>query len=825
MLANASPNVAARIDAGHAGLDPRASGDYHRGVQRYVCIHGHFYQPPRENAWLDRIERQDSAHPFHDWNERIESECYGPNARARVLDAEDRVVAMVNNYARISYNIGPTLLSWMEAHAPRTYASVIQADRDSAARFGGHGSAMAQVWGHVILPLSDARDRRTQVHWGVRDFVRRYGRQPDGMWLPETAACTASLRELADAGIRFTVLSPRQARSVLPPGASEAIPVHEGTLDTRRAYEVDVGDGKSIAVFFYDGATSQAIAFERLLVSGDTFASRLLRGFGDADGPALVHVATDGETYGHHHRFGEMALAYALSRIEKSGLAQLTNYAQYLALFPPTHKAEIHERTSWSCAHGVGRWSADCGCRMAADSNQAWRGPLRDALDRLRDRIDAIFERVAAPYLSDPWAARDDYIDVVLDRSALGPYLEKHAKRPLDARERRTVLESLEMQRHRMLMYTSCGWFFDDVAGLETTQILQYAVRATEHAEALGGEPLLPSLLGDLEAARAAQPGAESARSVVERRVLRTRIDFERAAASHAIVSLFGRAGRIVAPAFEVTERAKISTRRDELRFAAGKLTVRSTLTTEQRDYVFAITHDGGPAVAGGLREGDVDEAAWDAITSAFEEHSIEQVRALVARTLPTPIGSLRVLPFDERLRVVDRIIADDVRHAEEAYRRLFEENAPLLHELAAMGVRPPRALSAATRIVLEGELLRAVDADPADTELMRAKLDEIHRDRIRIDDAALVLAMHRAIERTCAQLERDVCDDAAIEKLADLVTLAQQVSSHFDLSRPQALAWEALFDEEAASCRAVGAAGRREAWRRLAEALRIRLD
>jgi alpha-amylase/alpha-mannosidase (GH57 family) len=475
-------------------------------VDRFVCIHGHFYQPPRENAWLERIERQESAHPFRDWNERIDAECYRPNARARILDGEDRIATLANNYARINFNFGPTLLSWMETHARRTYEGVLAADAESIKRFG-HGSAMAQAYGHLILPLASERDRRTQVRWGIRDFEHRFGRKPEGMWLPETAACTDSLRALAEEGIKFTILSPRQAKAIRKKGQDKLEEVNEGTLDTRRPYFVDLGAGRRIAVFFYDGATSQAIAFEHLLSSGDAFAGRLLGRLRGGPGPELVHVATDGETYGHHHRFGEMALAYALDRIETSGKARLTNYATYLAQYPPEDEAVIVERSSWSCAHGVGRWSADCGCRMRGDSNQAWRGPLRKALDKLRDRIDDLYEESAEGLLADPWAARDAYIDVVLDRSEANvrAFLERHVKGSAPESHHR-ALELCELQRQRMLMFTSCGWFFDDVNGLETTQILQYAARAVELASSVSGVALEPARPAHPARARCTRP-------------------------------------------------------------------------------------------------------------------------------------------------------------------------------------------------------------------------------------------------------------------------------------------------------------------------------
>src|SRR5581483_7484088 len=431
---------------------------------RYVTIHGHFYQPPRENPWLEAIETQDSAAPYHDWNERITAECYGPNASSRILDAKDRILEIVNNYSSISFNFGPTLLSWMQTAAPETYRAILEADRTSR-------SAIAQAYNHIILPLANERDQRTQVRWGIADFEWRFGRRPEGMWLPETAVDIPSLEALAAEGIRFTILEPHQAlryRAVGDSGWTEA----NGGLDPTRPYVCNLPSGKSIAIFFYDGPISRAVAFERLLARGEYFAHRLTGAFNAArKEPQLVNIATDGETYGHHHRFGEMALAYALHYIEEKDLATITNYRAYLEEHPPEYEVEIAERTAWSCAHGVERWRSDCGCSTGGGAgwNQKWRAPLRDSLDWLRDHAADLFEREGRLVLHDPWRARDAYISVVLDRSdsVLHEFLRHHA---LDGVEISRVLALLEMQRNAMLMFTSCGWFFNDISGIETVQ-------------------------------------------------------------------------------------------------------------------------------------------------------------------------------------------------------------------------------------------------------------------------------------------------------------------------------------------------------------------
>jgi alpha-amylase/alpha-mannosidase (GH57 family) len=446
---------------------------------RFVCVHGHFYQPPRESPWSGRVERQASAAPYHDWNERITAECYRPNTAARILDPQGRIEGIVDNFSRISFDVGPTLLAWLEESAPATYRAIVDADAESARRYSGHGSAMAQGYHHAILPLADARDRRTEVLWGIHDFEARFGRFPEGMWLPETAADVATLEALAAAGIRFTILAPHQAARVRRIGDREWTDVPDGRVDTTRAYSIPLPSGKRLAAFFYDGPASRAIAFEGLLGSSEALAERLT---GAPSG--LAHVATDGESYGHHHPHGDMALAATLRSIERAGAASLVNYGQFLEANPPADEAEIAPETSWSCAHGLGRWREDCGCRLVAGTRQGWRGPLRSAFDHLREAIDPKWESAASLYFADAWRARDEADG--LFRAVPGGvegFFARHAARPLRAGERRRAIELLDMQRNLLRTSTSCGWFFDDVAGLEARQVIAYAARAVELAE------------------------------------------------------------------------------------------------------------------------------------------------------------------------------------------------------------------------------------------------------------------------------------------------------------------------------------------------------
>jgi alpha-amylase/alpha-mannosidase (GH57 family) len=457
-------------------------------MSRFVCVHGHFYQPPRENPWTDEVDEEVSAQPYHDWNERITAECYRPNG-----------LGTPSNYSRMSFNFGPTLLAWLETSSPETYRSILAADVASRARFCGHGSALAQAYNHAILPLANRRDKITQVAWGIRDFEFRFGRRPEGMWLPETAVDHDTLEVLAEQGIAFTILAPSQAACVREPGGDWQ-EIDARGIDPREPYRVPLRSGRVISVFFYDGALSHAVAFGELPRDGAGLAQALSSRFRDDSETQLVHVATDGETYGHHFRDGDRALTHALDAIEASGFATLTNYGEHLARFPPRRKAQVVPNTSWSCSHGIARWKDDCGCSAGRAVSHPWRRPLREALDWLRDTLAPLYEAAASAVFRDPWAARDDSIDIVLDPSgeSMDRFLDRQAVGRLSAEDRSLALGLLELQRNALLMYTSCGWFFDDPAGLETRQVLRYAARALELAqEHLGGslEPLFLRLL------------------------------------------------------------------------------------------------------------------------------------------------------------------------------------------------------------------------------------------------------------------------------------------------------------------------------------------
>jgi alpha-amylase/alpha-mannosidase (GH57 family) len=684
-------------------------------ASRAIVIHGHFYQPPRENPWLEAVEVQDSAAPFHDWNARITAECYAPNTAARRVDAANRILDIVDNFERISFNVGPTLFAWLDREAPSVARAIVDADRASFRAHRGHGNAIAQVYNHQIMPLATRADKVTMVRWGLADFRRRFGREAEGMWLPETAADDETLEVLAEEGVKFTILAPGQARRVRPLTGGGWHDVGHA-IDPSRPYLWRGPRGLSLALFFYDGPISRAIAFEHLLDRGEGLAARLKAAFSDArDWPQLVHCATDGESYGHHFRFGEMALAAALDHLAEDDTVELTNYGAFLAAHPPTWEAQIHQGSSWSCAHGVERWRADCGCRVRGDWHQRWRAPLREALDWLRDVVDAVYAARAALLLRDPWAARDAYVGVVLDRqpAEIDAFLHEHARVPLDDATRLEARRLLELQRNRLLMYTSCGWFFDEISGIEPVQVLRYAAMALQYLRDLGAGHHEPEFVKRLAAAPSNVAEYGDGAEVYRRLVAPAVVDPRRVVAHYAITDLFaGHPDEASIYAYRVT-------RLDQAREAYGgtalrvaHVRVRSQITGETWEAMYALLHFGGHDVTCALR-GWEGQATYDRIRDdllkRFAHHSLADMVRGLDEFFPGSSFALPDLFLDERRRVLADVIAAVLDKHEETYRRIWEENEKLVRYLRQADAPIPEALAIVARHVLEQEALAAL--------------------------------------------------------------------------------------------------------------------
>jgi alpha-amylase/alpha-mannosidase (GH57 family) len=754
-------------------------------LERYICIHGHFYQPPRENPWIEAVDLQDSAAPYHDWNRRITAECYAPNAMSRILDQQERIVRIVNNYSKISFNFGPTLLAWMKNNAPRVYEAVLEADRESMETFSGHGSALAQAYNHMIMPLADRRDKITQVLWGIRDFEHRFGRRPEGMWLPETAVDLETLDIMADQGIRFTLLAQHQAKRVRPMGGKDWENMSGGTVDPSMAYLQPLASGRAMALFFYDGSISRAVAFEKLLSSGEAFVQRLLGGFSDGrTWPQLVHIATDGESYGHHHRFGDMALAYALEAMEAKGLARLTNYGEYLEKHPPTHEVEIFENTSWSCAHGVERWRDHCGCHTGAHPswNQGWRKPLREALDRIRDALAPAFEEKAGAFLRDPWEARDRYIDVVLDRTpeTMEDFLLNQGARPLKEADRVAALKLLELQRHAMLMYTSCGWFFDDLSGIESLQIMQYAGRVLQLAGETLQEDLEPSFLKDLEQAQSNVPEYGRGHRIYERFVKPAVADLKKVAAHYAMSSLFNEYGKnTTIYCYDVEQDDYRTFEAGKARLVLGRAVLTSRITRETIHLSFGVLHLGDHNINCGVRTyrgGEHYDTMIKEISRAFERADFAETIRGMDRHFGISTYSLQTLFRDEQRKILNLILESTMNEAEAAYRRLYLDHSPLIRFLRESNSPLPRALETAAVLVLNADLHRAVGQKPLDPDRIRALLEEAEETGLPLEQDTLEYQFRKNLEEMADAFSLDPVNLSLLSALDDASGILRDV-------------------------------------------------
>lgn len=705
---------------------------------KYLCIHGHFYQPPRENAWLETIERQDSAAPFHDWNARIAAECYGPNAVARVLNDKGELVRLVNNYAHISFNFGPTLLSWMQENAPQVYQAVLDSDKQSRQLFGGHGSAIAQVYNHIIMPLANGRDKETQVKWGLYDFKTRFGRDAEAMWLAETACNTETLEVLAAHGLKYVILAPGQCARVRKMGQKQWTDVSGAKVDPKRAYLCNLPSGKKIALFFYDGPVSQGIAFSDTLKSGENLVNRLIGTYSDDKGPQLVHIATDGETYGHHQKFADMALASCLEIIQDMPDVQLTVYGEFLEKYPPEYEAEIIENTSWSCFHGVERWRSDCGCNSGrAGWHQKWRAPLRAALDFIRDEMALTFENKGREYFKDPWAARNDYIELILDRSldAQHRFFLRHATETA-WRDRSTALKLLEMQRAALLMYTSCGWFFDEISGLETVQILQYASRALELHTQVGGKELEEHFVQMLKAAPSNVKSLKNGAAVYEKYVRPSRMSLEKTALQIALH--YGVMEKDPLPMYgcEISHYRCVVNKSSRASVMTGSMHVKNIITLEEKDIVFAVgyTHQEFCITCGTAPANEVNEQEiFASLKNTMQHASAAEVQEEISRAFKHiyPFNSLFA---DVRREVLSRLLHRVEQQTTEGFDRIFEVQYPAVRGLKYVGAPLPAAFTAVADFVLTSDLQTELQQKEIDVHAIEELLEDVQSLGLKLD-------------------------------------------------------------------------------------------
>lgn len=709
----------------------------------FICVHGHFYQPPRENPYLNAIERQPGAAPFHDWNERIHYECYRPNAYARILNDRGEVIRIVNTFEYISFNIGPTLMSWMEAHDQETYGRILEADRLSAERLDGHGNAIAQVYNHIILPLANQQDKRTQIRWGIADFKRRFGRDPEGMWLAETAVDYPTLEILVEEGIRFTILAPSQVQRCREMNGDEETPWHEvggGQIDPSRPYRCflkrpsgEADPERYIDVFFYDGPISRDMGFNDVLSSSQHFAGRVGQAIhGDHRPHQIVSVATDGETFGHHKGGAEKTLAYAVTEEFSRWGWMVTNYAHYLALYPPTWEAELKPVTAWSCSHGVDRWQDDCGCGGGGGWQQQWRRPLREALDWLRDQLLAVYEAKAPQLFRDPWEARDAYVAVISCRSeaSVEAFFAAHQHHSLCSEERVEALQLLEMQRHALLMYTSCGWFFDEISRPEGTQILRYAARALELAGEAAGVELESEFIQRLETAPSNVPSFKDGAGVYRKLVAPSRISLEQVAAHYAISSLFSDYhSEQDLYCYTITQRDYQLQRMGPMTLAVGQLQLRSQITHETSDLAFAVLHMGGWDFHCCIRQFRSRLAyarARDEVFTVLGQASAAQTILALNRIFGERAYSLQDLFAEERHRIMRLLSRENLLRLDQLYSQVYRDNYGVLRAFHRDGLPVPQELQVAAEIALSQRAMEVLgDLDQATSSPVNAPLQQ----------------------------------------------------------------------------------------------------
>ena len=812
---------------------PALQNPLDQAIGVYVTVHGHFYQPPRENPYLDAIERQPSAAPFHNWNERIHHECYRPNAFARVLDDRGDIVKIVNNYEYLSFNIGPTLMSWIERYDVEVYQRILEADRKSCARLNGHGNAIAQAYNHMILPLANQRDKQTQIRWGKADFRSHFGRDPEGMWLAETAVDEATVEALIAEGIKFIILAPSQAQRCRPLVTSETSDlswseVGGGQIDTTRPYRCFLREGHDRAsdacslesdpvpyldIFFYDGPISRDMGFDSALSSSHNLASRLGQAVrGDHRPAQLIAVATDGETFGHHKSGTEKCLAYAFDEEFSHRGWTVTNFAHYLSLTLPTWEVELKPVTAWSCAHGVDRWQDDCGCGGGGLWNQQWRRPLRDALDWLRDQLIKVYEDAGKKFFRDPWLARDESVQIVRDRTSthVSGFLAQHQTHKLTSAERTDALRLLEMQRHAMLMYTSCGWFFEELSRPEGTQILRYASRALELAGDVAGVQLQKGFVKRLALAPSNVDFFKNGAEVYRQLVVSAQISFEQVASHYAISSLFtsySTEERVYC--YEAHRLDYQQQRMGSLTLAIGQLQLTSEITRETSHLVFAVLHLGGwdfhcciqPFV------GRRDYASIkETLMGSLKQGSAAQIILAMSQIFGNQSYSLQTLFAEERHRIMQLLTQETLTRLDQLYTQVYRDNYGVLMAFHRDELPVPHELQVAAEIALSHRLLlalRSLEQETSDSasdrldvsfnhlhelEAIATEANHLHCDLTAIEAKQI---LERFIQRSLWQLLygfNSETVDREVQRLERLLDLGQQLRLDLNLAQAQEL-------------------------------------
>lgn len=714
---------------------------------------------------MEMIEQQESAAPYHDWNERISAECYAPNAASRILNEDDRIIQIVNNYSRISFNFGPTLLSWMERYNPTAYQGILAADKASVKLQNGHGNAIAQVYNHIIMPLASTRDKETQILWGIADFKKRFGRDPEGLWLAETAVDLETLDLAASAGILFTILAPRQVRAVRAIGDDNWLPVNENEIDTTQPYRVELPSGKKIDIFFYHGSLSRAVAFNGLLNSGKLFSDSIIAAFATSrhDNP-LIHLATDGESYGHHHKKGDMALASCIDYLDKEENLTVINYGHYLEKFPATREAQIIELSSWSCVHGVERWRSNCGCQDGAhpEFNQLWREPLRKSLNWLKDLADVLYENEVGKWCAKPWELRNRYIDVVLDRSpeTVQTLLNHCISNEAGEKDREFIIRLLEMQRNAMLMFTSCAWFFDDISRIEALQVLQYADRVIQIAEGETRKEILHDFLKLLSQAKVNAGEYSDAAEMYLDKIRSKRLDLNSVAMHYAAASLFeAKPEKLQLFNYSCTNTFFERFESASLKLSVGNIIVRSKVTYYERPFLFAALHLGQHHIVGhyaNSMDNDEFETMHLELRDAFRQNQVNTMIEIMQRYFGDQRFSFEDLFRDEKRKVLEMLMENDLELARSSYKKIYDRSYDLVKKMRSSGMAIPDLLKRNMEAVINNEIVRFFQEDQRNISRMDYLGEEVIRWKLQLEKERIAGVAGDWMNRLLEEMEQD---------------------------------------------------------------------
>jgi alpha-amylase/alpha-mannosidase (GH57 family) len=794
----------------------------------YLTIHGHFYQPPRENPYLDTIERQSSAYPCHDWNERIYHECYRPNAFARVLNERGEVIDIVNNFEYLSFNIGPTLMSWLEKYDPEVYQRIIEADRQSCLRLNGHGNAIAQVYNHIIMPLANQRDKHTQIRWGIADFRSRYGRNPEGMWLAETAVDYETIATLIDEGINFIILAPSQAeRCRLIPDAVNLQPqwqeVGGSQIDPTRPYRcfIDEARYKYVDIFFYDGPISRDMGFNDVLDNSSHLTARVGQAIkGDGRPSQLINIATDGETFGHHKGGTEKCLAHAFTQEIPSKGWTVTNFAHYLSLQSPSWEVVLKPVTAWSCSHGVDRWQDDCGCGGGGTWHQKWRRPLRDSLNWLRDELAKIYTETGSKLFRDPWQARDEYIQIILDRSPekVEYFLQQHQACYFNDEAKIDALRLLEMQRHALLMFTSCGWFFEEISRPEGVQILRYASHAIELAAEVTGIQLETEFLNRLAQAPSNVELFGNGAEVYKQLVKTAQVSFQQVAAHYAISSLFtAYPQQEQVYCYQAQQLDYQKQQLGALTLAVGQVNLTSEITWENHHFVFAVLHLGGWDFHCCIQTFNGRSAYTQLKNKLFEllkSASAAQIILNMSELFGDRYFSLQHLFAEERQRIMQQLTQHTKKHLDQLYAQVYRDNYSILAAFQRDELPVPQELQVAAEISLSHRCLETIaqleqaTGDPQETDNQLSELaaiaNEANHLRCQLNIPEGKKTLEQLILRSLWQLLYDA-DPTTLEddvkRLEKSIDIGYQLKIGLSLDRIQELYYNSLHSQILPNC------------------------